>query len=64
MCVVKSVLKTTLISLLICLAYFLILLLQYVKIKGKIKLTAHLEEFKGTLLCRGTPVEKHCSRQT
>ncbi len=23
---------------------------------------AHLEEFDGTLVRRGTPVEKHCSR--
>ncbi len=25
-------------------------------------LAAHLREFRGTLMCRGTPVEKHCSR--
>jgi len=25
-------------------------------------LVAHLEEAHGTLMCRGTPVEKHCSR--
>jgi hypothetical protein len=24
------------------------------------KLAAHMEEMYGTLLCRGTPVEKHC----
>ena len=23
---------------------------------------AHLKKFYGTLVCRGTPVEKHCSR--
>jgi len=27
-------------------------------------LAAHPEEGNGTLLCRGTPVEKHCTRRT
>ncbi len=25
-------------------------------------MAAHLEEAHGTLMCRGTPVEKHCTR--
>ncbi len=27
-------------------------------------LAAYLEEAHGTLMCRGTPVEKHCTTQT
>jgi len=34
---------------------------RIVKVKTY-KLAAHLEVAHGTLVCRGTPVEKHCSR--
>ena len=32
------------------------------KSKDQKKLPAHFEEAHDTLVCRGTPVEKHCSR--
>ncbi len=34
---------------------------RIVKFKNLKRLAAHLEEAQGTLVCRGTRVEKHCS---